>query len=148
MSEPALILTGITKRFPNEPERRGLSATLTQLAHVAGLSPGAVPNKGRAVIESVDVTLRSGEIAILVGPPGSGKTSLLKIAAGLMRPTAGVVRVEGGSESLIDPRVRMAHRSDRPGESRGPRPCGGPACLRVAAPLRTHRELRRDRWRA
>src|SRR5215471_17687827 len=86
----------------SEPARRGLSPTLTQLARIAGLSPGRVPNQGRAVIESVDVTLRSGEIAILVGPPGSGKTSLLKIAAGLMRPTAGVVRVEGGSGSLID----------------------------------------------
>jgi ABC-type polysaccharide/polyol phosphate transport system ATPase subunit len=104
MSEPALILTGITKRLPNQPERRGLSATLTQLARVAGLSPGPMSNKGRAVIESVDVTLRSGEIAILVGSPGCGKTSLLKIAAGLMRPTAGLVRVEGGSESLIEPK--------------------------------------------
>ncbi len=104
MSEPALILTGITKRLSNEPERRSLAATVTQLARVAGLSPGPVSNEGRAVIDSVDVTLRSGEIAILVGPPGCGKTSLLKIAAGLMRPTAGVVRVDGGSESLIDPR--------------------------------------------
>ena len=38
MSEPALILTGITKRLPSEPARRGLSSTLTRLAHVAGLS--------------------------------------------------------------------------------------------------------------
>jgi ABC-type polysaccharide/polyol phosphate transport system ATPase subunit len=104
MSEPALILTGITKRLPNAPDRRGLSATLTELARVAGLSAGTAPITGRAVIESVDVTLQSGETAILIGPPGAGKTSLLKIAAGLMRPTTGVVRVEGGSESLIDPK--------------------------------------------
>jgi len=104
MSEPALTLTGITKRLPNEPAGRSPTSRLTQLAYVAGLSPGAVPNKGRAVIENVDLTLRSGEIALLVGPPGCGKTTLLRIAAGLMRPTAGVVRVDGGSESLIDPR--------------------------------------------
>jgi ABC-type polysaccharide/polyol phosphate transport system ATPase subunit len=104
MSEPALILTGITARLPNEPARGGLSSALTQLAHVAGLNHGPASNTGRAVIESVDLTLQSGEIALLIGPPGSGKTALLRTAAGLMRPTAGVVRVNGGSESLIDPR--------------------------------------------
>ena len=119
MSEPALTLTGITKRLP-EPTGRGLSSRLTQLAYVAGLSPGAVSNNGRAVIENVDLTLRSGEIALLVGPPGSGKTTLLRIAAGLMRPTAGVVRVDGGSESLIDPRCGW-HTALTAGEYRAPR---------------------------
>ena len=105
MSEPALILTGITKRLPNEPARRGLSATLTHLAYVAGLRRESVPETGRAVVDSVNLTLGSGEIAILVGAPGCGKTSLLRIAAGLMRPTAGVVCVEGGSENLIYPKA-------------------------------------------
>src|SRR5262249_20087876 len=59
---------------------------------------------GRTVIENVNLTLGSGEIAILVGAPGCGKTSLLKIAAGMMRATAGVVQVEGGRESLIYPK--------------------------------------------
>jgi ABC-type polysaccharide/polyol phosphate transport system ATPase subunit len=53
----------------------------------------------------VNLTLGSGEIAILVGAPGGGKTSVLKIAAGLMRPSSGAVRVEGGSESLIYPKA-------------------------------------------
>src|SRR3982751_3551104 len=101
MSEPALILSRVTKRLPNQPERRGLAAALTQGARVAGLTARPAWNNGPAVIENVDVTLRSGEIAILVGPPGCGKTSLLKIAAGLTIPTAGVVRVAGGRDSLI-----------------------------------------------
>src|SRR5437899_3736989 len=103
MPNPALVLPGITKRFPKQPERQDISSALKQLAHAAGLLPEPVPKRGRSVIESVDLTLGSGEIAILVGAPGCGKTSLLKIAAGLMRPTAGVVRVEGGSSSLIYP---------------------------------------------
>ena len=104
MSEPALILTGITKRLPSEPARRGLFSTLTRLVHVAGLSSGSVSSDGRAIVENVNLTLHSGQIALLVGAPGCGKTSLLRIAAGSMCPTAGVVRVEGGRESLIDPR--------------------------------------------
>jgi ABC-2 type transport system ATP-binding protein len=104
MPKPALMLTGVAKRFPNEPERRGMSSKLKQLAHVAGFGPEPASTNGRAVIERVDVTLGAGEIALLVGATGCGKTSLLKMAAGLMRPTAGVVRVEGGSASLIYPR--------------------------------------------
>jgi ABC-type polysaccharide/polyol phosphate transport system ATPase subunit len=104
MVEPALILTGVTKRLPNEAERRHLSSSLTQLANVAGLGPRSVSNTGRAILENVDLTLDSGEIAVLVGAPGGGKTSLLKIAAGLMHPTAGVVHVDGGRASLIYPR--------------------------------------------
>jgi ABC-type polysaccharide/polyol phosphate transport system ATPase subunit len=105
MPSTALVLTGITKRVAKEPEHHGISWRLKQFAHVAGLGPTPGPAKGRAIVESVDLTLGSGEIAILVGAPGSGKTSLLKIAAGLMRPTAGVLRVEGGSASLIYPRA-------------------------------------------
>ena len=101
MPEPALVLTGIVKRFPNELEGHGISSALKQLAHVAGFGFRLEPKKGRAVIDGVNLTLSAGEIAIVVGAPGCGKTSLLKIAAGLMRPTAGIVRVEGGRESLI-----------------------------------------------
>jgi len=106
MPSPALVLTGVTKRFAIGREHDGISGTLKRFIHVAGLGPEPEPNKaGRAVVDGVNLTLDSGEIAILVGAPGCGKTSLLKIAAGLMRPTAGVVRVEGRSESLIYPRA-------------------------------------------
>jgi ABC-type polysaccharide/polyol phosphate transport system ATPase subunit len=102
-SGPALVLTGITKRFATRPERAGIWWALRRLAHVAGVV--AEPQTGRPVIEGVSLTLYPGEIALLVGAPGSGKTLLLEIAAGLMRSTAGHVRVEGGSESLIYPKA-------------------------------------------
>jgi len=81
-----------------------MSSALKDLLRAAGLvSAAPLPTKGRSVLQGVDLTLRHGEIAILLGPPGCGKTALLKIAAGLMRPTAGVVHVEGRSSSLIHP---------------------------------------------
>ena len=104
MSEPALVLNGISKRLPSGPSRRRLSSTVRRFAHVAGLSSDAASNTGRTIVDNVHLTVRSGEIAVLVGPPGCGKTSLLRIAAGVLRPTAGGVRVAGGSDSLIDPR--------------------------------------------
>jgi lipopolysaccharide transport system ATP-binding protein len=105
LPEPALILTGITKRLPNGLEHRGFFAALSQVARVAGWNPEPPSHQGRAIIESVDLTLGFGEIAVLVGAPGSGKTSLLKIAADWIRPTAGAVRVAGRRESLIHPRA-------------------------------------------
>jgi len=105
MTKSGLILTGITKRFPDRQPGHAISLALRDLARAAGLaSPETVPTKGRSVIQGVDLTLSPGEIAILLGAPGCGKTSILKIAAGLMRPTTGVVHAEGASSSLIYPR--------------------------------------------
>jgi heme exporter protein A len=47
------------------------------------------------VLQGVDLVLRAGEVHVIAGPNGAGKTTLLRILAGLMRPTAGSVRVLG-----------------------------------------------------
>lgn len=45
----------------------------------------------RAVLHGVDLTLRAGEVAAVVGANGSGKTTLLNICAGLDRASSGTV---------------------------------------------------------
>jgi ABC-2 type transport system ATP-binding protein len=52
------------------------------------------PGSVRAVTE-VSLTVARGEIFGLIGANGSGKTTLLKLAAGLLRPSAGRVRLAG-----------------------------------------------------
>ncbi len=47
------------------------------------------------VLRDVDVTLHPGEALAVAGPNGAGKTTLLRVLAGLMRPTAGEIRVLG-----------------------------------------------------
>jgi len=49
----------------------------------------------RAALEGISLRIRQGELVGIVGPSGSGKTTLLRCIAGLMRPTAGTVRVAG-----------------------------------------------------
>jgi ABC-type multidrug transport system ATPase subunit len=49
----------------------------------------------KQVLRDVSLTVRSGQIAAIIGANGSGKTSLLRICAGLLKPDAGTVTVDG-----------------------------------------------------
>ena len=44
-------------------------------------------------LSDVDMTIRKGEITVIIGGSGAGKTTLLKILIGLDRPTSGSIRV-------------------------------------------------------
>ncbi len=55
-----------------------------------------VVRRGRHTILAFErVTVRGGEFVGVVGPNGAGKTTFLKLCCGLIRPTRGVVAVEG-----------------------------------------------------
>lgn len=47
------------------------------------------------VLEGVDLDVRRGQIAVVIGGSGSGKTTLLRIIIGLLRPTSGRVLIDG-----------------------------------------------------
>src|ERR1700674_3391052 len=48
-------------------------------------------------LDRVSVTERRGEFLSILGPSGCGKSTLLMIAAGLMTPSSGVVKIDGGA---------------------------------------------------
>ena len=60
------------------------------------------------VLHDIDLTLAPGEALAVAGPNGAGKSTLLRLLAGLMRPTAGEVRVEGRPLTSGDPNARRA----------------------------------------
>ncbi len=60
------------------------------LVHVFG-----TPGSEVAALRGVDFTVRAGEMVALLGPSGAGKSTLLWHLAGLLRPTAGTVDVNG-----------------------------------------------------
>lgn len=47
------------------------------------------------ILRGADLSVAPGETVAVVGPSGSGKSSLIAVAAGLEKPTAGVVRLFG-----------------------------------------------------
>ena len=57
----------------------------------------------RAAVESVSLSLTTGQIGVLIGPSGCGKTSLLRAIAGLERISTGRIAIQG--EVLSEPQA-------------------------------------------
>ncbi len=58
---------------------------------------------GREVFAGLDFEAASGEVVAVVGRNGSGKTSLLRLIAGLLVPAGGKIALEGGDAELTLP---------------------------------------------
>jgi putative ABC transport system ATP-binding protein len=65
------------------------------------------------ILEGADLTVEAGERVAVVGPSGSGKSSLIAVAAGLERPTAGQVRLFGHDLGQLDEDGRARLRRGR-----------------------------------
>ena len=72
----------------------------------------------------VSLQVRQGEAVGVIGPNGAGKTTLMRVVSGMIRPTAGTIRMEG-VDLVVDP--RPPHR--RAGDGARPRE---PAAVRAA----------------
>lgn len=61
--------------------------------------------------DSLDVGLRPGRMHCVAGPEGSGKSSVLRVAAGLLQPTSGTVAWNGEELDGLDEDAVAARRS-------------------------------------
>ncbi|MBW1981419.1 MAG: ABC transporter ATP-binding protein [Deltaproteobacteria bacterium] len=57
------------------------------------------------VLKEVNLTVYSGDFLVLLGPNGGGKTTLLKIMLGLLKPQKGTVRIFGESPRQASQRI-------------------------------------------
>ncbi len=67
----------------------------------------------RTAVDAVDLEILPGHIYALLGPNGSGKTTWMKMAAGLMKPTSGTVTFKGQPVG-VESRARVAYMSTEP----------------------------------
>ena len=65
---------------------------------------------GRPALEDVSFSLPGGSFTFLTGHSGAGKSSLLRLAARLERPTSGAIRVGGIDYAALKPRQEPAIR--------------------------------------
>jgi ABC-type ATPase involved in cell division len=64
----------------------------------------------RPALVSLDLTVRRGEFLVVQGPGASGKSVLLRLMAGLERPTSGTVRMAGEDLARLRPAARAQMR--------------------------------------
>jgi phospholipid/cholesterol/gamma-HCH transport system ATP-binding protein len=70
---------------------------------------------GNEVLRGVSFAVQRGETLVIMGGSGSGKTVMLRLMAGLIRPSSGTIRVFGqriddlGEEDLLPIRRRMGY---------------------------------------
>ncbi len=63
---------------------------------LVALADVTVHRGGQAILSGVDLDLSAGEILTVIGPNGGGKTTLLKVVLGLIRPDRGTAVVRAG----------------------------------------------------
>ncbi len=78
MNEPALTIEGVSKNFG-----------------------------GLQVAREISLTLATGARHALIGPNGAGKTTLVHMVTGLLRPTAGQIRLAGVDITNLSPERRV-----------------------------------------
>ena len=81
-------------RIPEPPDERYKGTLIAR-----GLTKSY---KGRQVVAGVSLGVRAGEAVGLIGPNASGKTTLLRVVAGVTRPDLGSVSVAGRTLSLLE----------------------------------------------
>ncbi len=97
MSERLLLeARGLCKRYPRTSTGRDRLASLWSLLR------GRERANAITVLEPLDLVVRQGESLGIIGENGAGKSTLLKLLTGVIRPSAGTVRIHGRIGALLE----------------------------------------------
>ncbi len=72
------------------------------LVRIRGLS---FSRGSRKIFDNIDLDIQRGKVTAIMGPSGTGKTTLLKLIGGQLRPDAGTIEVDGQSVTKLSRRA-------------------------------------------
>lgn len=97
-SYPAFAATAVALEVyegETEPEERAEDAPLSLSRGVRFEDVSFNYSTGQPVLEEVSFEIPAGQVTVLVGPSGAGKTTVVDLLLGLLEPAAGAIRVDG-----------------------------------------------------
>jgi len=100
MATPAISLTNVTKLYKRYGGRQ--FATLKSALLSGDLVKKLRPDETFQALKNVSFDVAKGQTMGVIGRNGSGKSTALKLIAGITKPTSGVVAVKGRISALIE----------------------------------------------
>ncbi len=94
---PVIELNGVGMQFYMQSEKiDSLKEFFVRLIR------GKIKKKKKGILEDISFSVKKGESVGLIGHNGAGKTTILKIITGIIRPTKGTVKVNGSVAPLLN----------------------------------------------
>lgn len=97
MADEVIVFEDVVKRYRLGVERSNLRAAVPWLSHDPGTDVPTV-----TAIDHLDLAITQSESVGIIGNNGTGKSTLLKLVAGVVSPTTGTVRTRGRIASIIE----------------------------------------------
>jgi len=92
------------------PKPAGAAAPSVDADNVAALHGVDFSIDGKVIFRGLDIAIRRGEVTAIMGPSGTGKTTLLRLITGQLRADSGRVLVEGRDVAGLSRRELYAMR--------------------------------------
>jgi ABC-type polysaccharide/polyol phosphate transport system ATPase subunit len=104
-TEPSIVVTDVSMQFESRLSRlRDWTDPLLNALLRHTLPPTRLlPRRTFWALQHVTFTVYPGEVVLLVGDHGAGKSTLIKLLAGALSPTSGTIRVGGRVSPTLDP---------------------------------------------
>lgn len=80
------------------PEKKATSGASIELIDVSKV----YPNQPEPAVENFNMMINPGELVMLVGPSGCGKTTTMKMINRIIKPSSGVIKIDGEDTASLD----------------------------------------------